>query len=97
MATDQRVQDFQETFSVTFEAELQALRSKTSLSLARVQHPFRLLLVCNRQKRTFQCSAECFSVQEFSVKEAYDCQEKCELPLKRLKTQQERLFAMWDV
>lgn len=91
------MKDFEETFSVPFEAELQALRSKTTLSLARVQRPFRLLMVRTTQKRTMQCSAECFSVEEFSVKEAYDCQEKCEQPLERLKTQQERMFALWDV
>lgn len=97
MAKDQRMQTFQETFSAPFEAELEALRSKVSLSVSRVQRPFRILMVSLRQKRSLQCSAECFSVEEFTVKEAYDCQGKCEQPLERLKTQQERLFALWDV
>ena len=97
MAKDQRMQTFQETFSAPFEAELEALRSKTSLSISRVQRPFRVLMVRLSQKRSLQCSAECFSVQEFTVKEAYDCQSKCEQPLERLKTQQERLYALWDV
>jgi len=73
------------------------LQTEVQNMLSRIQVPHRKLLVSFTQKRAFECSSDCFSVEEFSVQESSDCQKDCFKSLNWVKSRQEIAFAQFDV
>ncbi|CAG9326520.1 unnamed protein product [Blepharisma stoltei] len=57
----------------------------------RLEIPYRVLL-----KSAFECSRDCFSVENYELRESFACKNKCISVLESLKKDQEASFAQFD-